>query len=357
MRGTDLAYNYGLFDFQQENFVLRFVQGRMLYWVEGVPLDQTLEVYRRANRAVWAQELNLTPRQRAELRDFLEWNTRPENRYYRYNYYHDDCSTRLRDALDAVLGGQITRETRGVPSGATYRWHTLRLAAEDIPVYTGLYLGLAQPADRIISRWEEMFLPMKLREHLAGITVRRPDGREIPLVASERLLVPTSRPPESEAPPERLLGYLLVGTLLGGSFLLLAALAPHSRAARMGFAGLSAVWALFLGSGGVILIGLWALTNHEIAYRNENVLQFSALALALVLLAPAVALGIRWAARPAVSIAWAVVGLSVPGFLLQASPGFDQVKGPAIALALPSLLGFALALHRLRTATPLLRGD
>ncbi|HEX2095552.1 MAG TPA: DUF4105 domain-containing protein, partial [Longimicrobiaceae bacterium] len=55
VRGTDLAYNYGLFDFRQENFVLRFVQGRMLYWMEGIPIDWTLEAYRRGNRAVWAQ--------------------------------------------------------------------------------------------------------------------------------------------------------------------------------------------------------------------------------------------------------------------------------------------------------------
>ena len=224
------------------------------------------------------------------------------------------------------------------------------MTAEDVAVYTGLYLGLAQPADRTISRWEEMFLPMKLREHLAGMTVRRPDGREIPLVASERLLVPTTRPPEGDAPPERLLGYLLVGTILGAAFLLLAALAPRSRIARASFAGLSAVWTLFLGSGGLILIGLWVLTDHEIAYQNENVLQFSALALALMPLAPALVLGVRGAGRPAEWIAWVVVGLSALGFLLQASPGFDQVNGPVIALALPALLGLALALHRLRSA-------
>lgn len=117
---TDRAYNYGIFDFQQENFLFRFIQGRMRYWVEGIPLDQTLEVYRRANRAVWAQEPNLTRQQKAELRDFLQWNARPENRYYRYDYYRDNCSTRLRGALNAVLGGQIAEETRDVSSGTTY---------------------------------------------------------------------------------------------------------------------------------------------------------------------------------------------------------------------------------------------
>jgi hypothetical protein len=348
VRGTDPAYNYGLFDFRQENFLLRFVQGRMLYWMEGIPIDWTLETYRRGNRAVWAQELNLTPRQKGALRDFLEWNERPENRFYRYDYYRDNCSTRIRDALDRVLGGQIRAETHGISSGTTYRWHTRRLTAGEVPTYTGLYLGLAQPSDHAISRWEEMFLPMKLREHVGRMTVRGPDGREVPLVLEDRLLLPAERVAERAVPPGWLPGYLLAGALLGGAFLLLGARAPRSRAARWGFVWLSALWTLLLGVGGVVLAGLWGFTDHEIAYRNENLLQFSPLALALVSLAPAAAIGARWAARPAVWVAWAVAGLSALGFLLQALPGFYQVNGPIIALVLPSLLGLALALHGLR---------
>src|SRR5262249_4028949 len=77
--GTAIAYNYGMFDFRQENFLWRFIQGRMRYWMEGFDLASTLVIYRRANRSVWVQELNLSPSQRVALRDFLEWNERPEN--------------------------------------------------------------------------------------------------------------------------------------------------------------------------------------------------------------------------------------------------------------------------------------
>ena len=56
-RGTDVSYNYGLFSFQQENFILRFIQGRMLYWMAGLDTDPMLESYRRANRSIWEQEL------------------------------------------------------------------------------------------------------------------------------------------------------------------------------------------------------------------------------------------------------------------------------------------------------------
>ncbi|MDQ3207872.1 MAG: DUF4105 domain-containing protein, partial [Gemmatimonadota bacterium] len=99
VQGTDKAYNYGLFDLRQENFLVRFLQGRMWYWMQGFPAQSYVELYRRANRSVWVQELEMPPQSRRELQNFLEWNERPENRFYHYDYYRDNCSTRVRDAL------------------------------------------------------------------------------------------------------------------------------------------------------------------------------------------------------------------------------------------------------------------
>ena len=80
--------------------------------------------------------------------------TLPENRDYRYDYYRDNCSTRVRDALDRVLGGD-PRADWGGPTGTTYRSHTRRLTTEDLPLYTGLEDGLGEPVDRPIDEWEE----------------------------------------------------------------------------------------------------------------------------------------------------------------------------------------------------------
>src|SRR5688500_18578995 len=85
-RGTRTAYNYGLFDFRQEDFLVRFIQGRMWYWMQGLDADAMLQSYIRDNRSVWIQELELSPGQRVALQEFLLWNERPENRYYRYDY-------------------------------------------------------------------------------------------------------------------------------------------------------------------------------------------------------------------------------------------------------------------------------
>ena len=111
-RGTDQAYNYGLFDLRQEKFLVRFLQGRMWYWMQGFPAQAYVELYRRANRSVWIQELEMPANAKRELQEFLEWNERPENRFYHYDYYRDNCSTRVRDALDRALGGRIQRLRR-----------------------------------------------------------------------------------------------------------------------------------------------------------------------------------------------------------------------------------------------------
>ena len=214
-RHTDQAYNYGMFTFQQADFWRRLIAGKMLYWMEGFDASLFANLYVREDRSVWVEELALTPAQREALREFLVWNEQPANRYYPYDYYRDGCATRVRDALDRVLGGQIYAQTSRLPSGSTYRSHSLELV-EDAPLaYTGMLLGLAQPTDQPISLWEEMFLPLKLQETLRRVTVRAPDGHVMPLVAAERTLYASTRPVEPSHPPERTWKYLLIGLLLG----------------------------------------------------------------------------------------------------------------------------------------------
>lgn len=142
--GTDVAYHWGLFDFADKDFVPRFIQGRMRYSMGAFDMGQTVAAYQQTNRTVWAQELNLNPAQRQKLADFIAWNLLPENRYYNYDYYRDNCSTRVRDAIDNALGDAIERATEKSPSGTTYRFHTSRLTQDDLPVFTGTMMGLGE---------------------------------------------------------------------------------------------------------------------------------------------------------------------------------------------------------------------
>ena len=349
-RGTDAVYNWGMFDFAQPGFLRRFLTGDTRYWMAAFDLHSTVDVYAGSNRTVLVQELDLTPAQRAELQRFAEWNEREENRYYRYDYYRDNCSTRVRDAIDRVLGGRIRAATAATPTATSYRSHTRRLTSGDFPVYTGIQLALGHPADRPISAWEEMFLPVKMSESLRGVRVPGEGGALRPLVKSERVLFQARRPPEPAGPPRYTGRYLALGGAIAALLALLAARgARGGRAARAGFVAAAALWALLAGVLGSAALGAWTLTQHVFMYRNENLLQFNPLPLLLLALVPLAVVGGR-ARRPARAVALGVAALSALGFALQALPGLDQPNGEIIALALPAHAALAWGLGRLLAA-------
>ena len=343
-QGTRVAYNYGLFDFRQENFLLRFVQGRMLYWMQGLDADAMMRSYIRENRSVWIQELDLLPEQRARLRDFLIWNERPENRYYRYDYYRDNCSTRVRDALDRVLGGRLRALTDTVLTGTTYRSHTLRLTASDLPLYTALDVALGEPVDREITAWEEMFLPLSVREWVRRATISDPEGRERPLVRAERTVFISSVPEPPARPPARIPQFLAAGLLAGSGLAALARRAPTA------FRWTGGAWGLLAGGAGLVLTCLWAFTDHAVAYRNENLFQTSLFLLPLGLALPAARTSAR-ARRLAVILGTLGATASIVGVLVQVLPGLDQQNGAVLALLAPINLGLGWGVRDLRAAS------
>ncbi len=107
-----LAYNYGIFDFEQENFLLNFARGHMLYRMAVGTLADDLAMYRAERRSIVEQQLDLDPAQARALVGFLDDNARPENAQYRYEYFSANCSTRVRDALDQALGGALRAQSQ-----------------------------------------------------------------------------------------------------------------------------------------------------------------------------------------------------------------------------------------------------
>jgi hypothetical protein len=342
--GTSVSYNYGMFSFRQEHFLLRFLQGRMNYWMAAYPTDEDVPRYIAARRSVWLQELTLAPAARLALRDFLRTNARPENAFYRYDYYRDNCSTRVRDALDRVLGGALRAQMGGLGAG-TYRFHTLRLNANNIPLYTGLDLVLGQRVDAPITKWEEMFLPLKLREYLAEAKVPDSTGALVPLVRSERTVFESRAFPVPEGPPTWGPGYFLLGLGLGTLLGWAGRAGRRSAGARRLLIGLGTAWTFTTGLAGTILAFLWAFTDHVAASANENILQASLFALPLALLLPVTLREGNTRARGAVRILGiAVGGLSLLGLLLKVLPWFHQVNGQILALFVPVNLGLMLGL-------------
>ena len=110
-RGLDHVFNFGFFDFAQQDFFLRFLQGRMMYFSAAQPAQQEFAAYIDENRSIRAQRLDLSPEQAAWLTGYLLEEVRPENRDYLYDYYRNNCSTRVRDAIDRA------RTAKGIAPG------------------------------------------------------------------------------------------------------------------------------------------------------------------------------------------------------------------------------------------------
>ena len=339
---TDIAYHWGLFDFADKDFIPNFARGRMRYSMGAFDMNETVDQYRRANRTVWAQKLNLQPAQKQRLAEFVAWNVRPENRFYHYDYFRDNCSTRVRDALDLALGGAIKSATERTPSKTSFRFHTARLTQDEWPVFTGTMFGLGQPVDTEISVWEEMFLPVRMKDQLRNVRVTGPAGGE-PLVLDERVVVQATRAPEAPAVHRGLIGYLIIAALgVAAGYALWIFGGKGQRTGPV--LALAALWNIVAGLAGTALAGLWVFTDHLYSYRNENLFQLNPLSLVLAVVLVGLMLKRRRAgnaspSRFAIATARLVAGLSLAGFLLQILPWLDQVNGSAIALSLPLHIG------------------
>jgi hypothetical protein len=351
-RGIDVAYNWGLFSFRQPRFLQRFLTGDTRYWMGGEDANLMIEQYRALGRPITLQRLNLTPAQKLALRDFLRWNEQEENRFYRYDYFRDNCSTRLRDALDRAIGGALRAATDSIVTPLSYRRESLRLTDGDRPIQTGIDIALGRPADAPLTMWESFFIPMRLRDAIRDLTLPiGPGGAPVRLVAEERRITPlpgTTLIPELATAPRLVWRLLFVGLMLAATLAVIRIMAISRRGAAWGFALVAMVWSLACGIVGVILVLAWTATRHVFWSWNENLFQLSPLSLALVVLLPLALLRDR--ARPAARVvAAAVLLLSAFGALLAIIPG-GQENRAIVAMFLPMhlVLAWALALPQVQ---------
>lgn len=344
--GVARLYNYGMFDFAQENFFVNFARGRMMYRIAvGDPADE-YPIYVDEGRWIVRQQLNLSPIQRARLAEYLEVNARPENAQYRYDYFRSNCSTKVRDAIDGALGGAIKAQLISPSRGFSYRMDADRLMRPDTALMLAIDAGLGPYADQRLSYWDESFVPMEFMRHAREITLRDANGQTVPLVANETVINKGHLPDPQEFPPRWTWGALATG-MLAALILLGLARARASAAARIAFAASASLIALVCGIGGLILVGLWAFTEHVSAWRNENTLLLNPLCF-LLLPAWLGAFRRRWQpSRFAQRVAWAIAFCAILAWFVKILPGFVQDNWFWIALLLPVHLALALVLAQI----------
>ncbi len=177
----DVMANYGVYNPNQDNFYLKFLDGTAEYSGELQDSRGTIAAYTYYDVDLVQQDLRMTEAQKNKLLGLIQESLLPENKYYRYDFFFDNCSTRVRDLLNEATDGAI------IPDGAdgqgrTIRWWIDSKSLPGYPYYDYVYdLFLGREVDQVASYTDEMFLPDMLFQGVAngGLVV---DGVTYPLV-------------------------------------------------------------------------------------------------------------------------------------------------------------------------------
>ena len=264
--GTDIVYNYGVFDFYDPQFYTKFVRGRLLYFLDREDFADFLRNYAYEDRTVSEQVLDIDCARKAEIRRFLEENLRPENRSYKYDFLFDNCTTRLRDLILGQAGPGAATASILQSRDRTFREHIHHYLDRNRMHWSklGIDILLGSPLDRAMSNHEAMFLPDYLE---AGIDSTRTAA--FPLVASKEIHYTQQSPPPGEAPaiPPTALAFGAVATLMAW-----ASLMKGNRIATSVLALGDFLLFFLAGAVGLLLVFMWMGTDHRVCRDNLNLL-------------------------------------------------------------------------------------
>lgn len=259
--GIDVVYNYGFFDFSTPNFYLKFTRGKLLYRLVRERFSDFLYGYELENRWVREQELRLSLAQKNELLQFLENNHLPENRFYKYDFLFDNCSTRIPDALQKVLKEALIFDYSDIENTYTFR----ELIHQNLEINSwsnfGIDLALGAVIDREATPYEQLFLPIYVYQQLPNNTI---NGEK--LVAKDSLLL--------DVKPSKKNNNFFLSPLFCLSLLALLILFITFKDYRKNTRTAWLDFGLFLitGLAGLLILFLWLGTDHKATANNFNFL-------------------------------------------------------------------------------------
>ena len=259
---TDIVYNYGTFNFDDEGFYLKFVRGKLLYYVSLQEFNGVYgfkEDYKRQNRGITEQVLNLTAAEKISIRHFLNENAKPENKYYKYDFFFDNCTTRLRDILKKQHDSAFCQKPV-MPKGTRFRQAIHMYLDKNGQPWSklGIDILMGIPTDAVMTTEQMQFLPDNLMLSL--------DSSDHKMVLSKQNLYPINEMLNKNSPftPKLVFWLLLIVIVLLG-------LVKHkiAEAFLQGFDGI-----LFFCTGilGIIIILMWTCTDHTMCRNNLNLI-------------------------------------------------------------------------------------
>lgn len=261
-RGIDVVYGYGEYDFDAPNFYLKFARGKLNYLISRHNFSDIYYHYSSYNRSINEQVLNLLPEEKQKLFNFLENNYKPENRKYLYDFFYDNCATRIRDVANNVTGNNIQFDLPANFEQKTFR----QLIHEHLNRNTwgslGIDIALGSVIDKNATAKDYMFLPKYIHSFFEVAKI----GTDKKLVKSTSILF-EKRVTKSTS------NFLFSPLAILGVFALLIlyiTYRDYKNNKRSNWLDVS----LFSITGiiGVLLLLLWFATDHSATAQNYNVL-------------------------------------------------------------------------------------
>lgn len=259
--GIDVIYNYGHFDFNTPNFYVKFTQGKLLYELSRNSYSNFMYGYEIENRWVKEQVFNFTQKQKNDFFKFLEKNYLPENRYYKYDFLFDNCSTRIPDALKTVLGDDLNFDYSYIKNQYTFRELLHQNLDTNSWATFGIDLALGSVIDREATFYEQMFLPIYVFKQLPYTTINN-----TPVVTKDVVLL-------NEKPREDSSSFLLsplFWIMLVSLAIVFITYSDYKKQSRN--RGLDFLLFLVTGFAGILILFLWFGTDHKATGGNYNFL-------------------------------------------------------------------------------------
>lgn len=262
--GLDKIYNYGTFDFNAPNFYLNFAKGKLIYLLSTTDFNRFLRYYQYENRWVKTQVLNLSENEVQQMFTFLENNAKPENRDYLYDFFYDNCSTKIEDVVRAVLNEKVVFSNNHITNYKSHR--------DLIADYTsnfkwgkfGIDLALGSVIDDEASKNDYKFLPDYIFEAFNNATIQKNNKIE-PLVKEEITIlneIPVHKSTEYFSP----FNIFLVLSIL----IIYITYKNYQKSKRNKILDFS----IYSISGiiGIVVLLLWFASSHTATYQNYNFL-------------------------------------------------------------------------------------
>lgn len=262
LRGTDIIYNWGTFDFNEPGFYLKFMRGKLLYFVSPDQVRLFLEAYQYEGRSVQEQVLALTCEEKQLIINAVNLNMQGDNVFYKYDFLFDNCTTRIRDLLfNHVKNIEITSKL--VPPGTTFRnmLHAYLDSGNHPWSKLGIDILLGAKIDRQVTNFEAMFLPDYL---MKGIDASKISGK--PVVAKKILILPATDTLKQENTYLPLIYISVVCAII-----LLIGFLPFSFAQSI-TRFIDSFLIYITGILGLLLVFMWFFTDHISCENNYNLL-------------------------------------------------------------------------------------